>query len=151
MNETEALYQLAQDEGIPVLTAALPETGSVCLRTEDARCYIGMDEGLLDDGPALRVRLAHELGHCMTGAFYNRWAALDVRQRHERRADIWAIERTVPAGELEKALAGGLTEVWQLAERFGVTEDFIRKAVCWYRFGNLDAEAYFGPAGAESY
>ena len=42
---------------------------------------------------------AHELGHCETGSFYNRYAKLDVRQQHENRADKWAIRRLVPMAE----------------------------------------------------
>ena len=37
----------------------------------------------------------------------------------------------------------GFPKVWELAERFGVTEDFMRKAVCLYVHGNLATELYF--------
>ena len=42
-------------------------------------------------------------------------AMLDVRGKHERHADY-----------------------------FDVSEDFMKKAVCWYKFGNLDVDSYFG-------
>ena len=45
--------------------------------------------------------------------------------------------------ELDEAIADGHTEIWDLAEYFGVTEDFMRKAVCWYTYGNLATELYF--------
>ena len=35
--------------------------------------------------------------------------------------------------ELERAVKEGCTEVWELAERFGLTEDFIRRAAYVYR------------------
>ena len=41
---------------------------------------------------------------------------------------------------LDDAVADGCTEVW---ERFQVTEEFVRKAVCWYVHGNMAAELYF--------
>ena len=88
------------------------------------------------------VCLAHELGHCETGSFYNRYAALDVRQQHENRADKWAIRRLVPAEELDAAMADGCDTIPALADRFGVTEPFMRKAVCWYAHGNLAVEMY---------
>ena len=84
-----------------------------------------------------KVKLAHELGHCETGSFYNRWAMLDVRQKHENRADKWAIRKLVPESDLDRALRDGHTELWDLAEQFGVTEDFMQKAVWYYRHGNL--------------
>jgi hypothetical protein len=37
----------------------------------------------------------------------------------------------------------GYTEFWELAERFGVTEEFAKKAVCYYVHGNLASELYF--------
>ena len=36
-----------------------------------------------------------------------------------------------------------LERAGELAERFGVTEDFVKKAVCLYVHGNLAAELYF--------
>ena len=44
---------------------------------------------------------------------------------------------------VDDAIADGCTELWELAERFGVTEDFIRKAVCCYVHGNLATDLYF--------
>lgn len=79
------------------------------------------------------VKLAHELGHCETGSFYSRTAALDLRQKHENRADRWAIKKLVPKDELEEAVSRGCCEAWELAEHFGVTEPFIRKAVEYYK------------------
>ena len=49
----------------------------------------------------------------------------------------------IPEQELDEAIAAGYNEWWQLAEYFGVSEDMIRKALCWYVHGNLAAELYF--------
>ena len=65
------------------------------------------------------------------------------RQRHENRADKWAVTALIPVDALDDAVADGCTEVWELAERFQVTEEFVRKAVCWYVHGNMAAELYF--------
>lgn len=143
MVETAALYQIAQVGNIPVLQLDIPENGSMCIQTGGNRCYIGMDHSILEDEPSRRVHLAHELGHCKTGAFYNRWAARDVRQKHEHRADKWAIEETIPEQALDEAIADGYADLWSLADYFGVTEDFMKKAVCWYTHGNLATELYF--------
>lgn len=135
--ETYELYQEANNRDIPIIILDVPENGSMCIQTE-SRCYIGMDYDVVEEEADRRVHLAHELGHCATGSFYNRWAARDIRQRHELRADKWAIEKLIPREELEAAVASGFREPWELAECFGVTESFIRKAVCWYKNGNLD-------------
>ena len=49
----------------------------------------------------------------------------------------------IPVDALDDAVADCCTEVWELAERFQVTEEFVRKAVCWYVHGNMAAELYF--------
>ena len=107
------------------------------------KCYIGIDESVMDGDALERVHMGHELGHCVTGSFYNRYTPFDLRQRHENRANKWAIQALIPVEELDDAIAEGCTEVWELAERFQVTEDFIRKAVCLYVHGNLAEELYF--------
>ncbi len=138
------LYDLAKQQNIGVFPFELPETGSMSLMSEaDGSCYIGMDESVQDGGVQERVHLSHELGHCVTGSFYNRYAAIDYRQRHENRANKWAIQALIPVDDLDDAIADGCTEVWELAERFQVTEAFVKKAVCLYVHGNLAAELYF--------
>ena len=141
--EIQALYELASQQNIEVLSYPMLENGSMSIMTEDGACYIGMDDSVLDGAAAERVHLGHELGHCVTGSFYNIYAAVDYRQRHENRADKWAILRLIPVEDLDNAIASGCTEVWELAERFGVTEPFVRKALCYYIHGNLATELYF--------
>lgn len=143
MTDTLGLYALAERARIPVIPFPLPQTGSVSIQREDLTCCIGLDERVLETETDKRVHLAHELGHCMTGSFYNRWAARPLRRKCENLADKWAIETMISPEALDEAVAMGCTEMWTLAERFGVTEDFMRKAVCWYTHGNLSAELYF--------
>ena len=140
--EIRGLYDLAKQENIEVFDFALPVTGSMSVM-EAGKCFIGMDPAVKDGAVQERVHLSHEMGHCVTGSFYNRYAAVDCRQRHENRANKWAVQALIPVEDLDEAIAQGCTEVWELAERFGVTEDFVRKAVCWYVHGNMAAELYF--------
>lgn len=69
----------------------------------------------------------------MTGSFYNIYSAYDLRSRHERRADVWAIKKLVPEHELKELLNCENVDVWELADHFNVTVDFIEKAVAYYR------------------
>lgn len=137
------LYAFAQQQNIGVCTFPLPETGSMSVMSDTGECYIGMDDSIRDGGVQERVHLSHELGHCATGSFYNIHAAVDCRQRHENKANKWAIRALIPVDDLDNAIAEGCTEVWELAERFQVTEDFIRKTVCYYVHGNVATELYF--------
>ena len=141
--ELGALYDLAEQENIEVIRFPMAINSSMSIMDDSGACYIGMDDTVRDGGTQERVHLVHELGHCVTGSFYNRYAAVDSRQRHENRADKWAVKKLIPVEALDDAIAEGCTEVWELAERFGVTEEFVRKAVCYHVHGNLAAELYF--------
>lgn len=140
---TQALYDLARQQNIEVLTHPLPQTGSLSVMLEGGRCFVGLDRSVCDGATQERVHLSHELGHCVTGSFYNIYAAVECRQRHENRADKWAISTLIPVEDLDEAVAQGCTEIWELAERFQVTEEFMRKTVCYYVHGNVAAELYF--------
>lgn len=143
MKSTLYLYRVAEKKNIPVMSFPLPENGSLCYQDDSCNCYIGIDEKILTVECEKKVHLAHELGHCVTGSFYNRHAAIDVRQQHENRADKWAIRRLISQADLDAAVADGHTDLWDLADYFGVTEDFMKKAVCFYTYGNLAADLYF--------
>lgn len=137
------LYTLAEQQNIEVIETSLPENGSLSVMDDFGSCYIGIDESVMDGGALEIVHMGHELGHCLTGSFYNRHTRFDVRQRHENRADKWAIRQIIPVEDLDDAVADGCCEIWELAERFGVTEAFMRKAVCLYVHGNVAEELYF--------
>ena len=141
--EITGLYDLAKQQNIEVLSYPMPENGSMSVMLDSGVCFIGMDDGTRDGGIQERVHLSHELGHCITGSFYNRYAAIDCRRRHENRADKWAITQLIPVDDLDEAVAEGECELWELAERFGVTEEFVKKAVCYYVHGNVATELYF--------
>ena len=141
--ELSNLYAFAKQHNIGVLPFSLPQTGSLSHMTDSGQCYIAMDPSVLDGNVQERGHLGHELGHCATGSFYSIHTAVDSRQRHENRADKWAVRQLIPVEDLDEAIAEGCTELWELADRFQVTEDFIRKAVCYYVHGNMAAELYF--------
>lgn len=141
--DNRALYDLAEQQNIEVRVCPLPKTGSLSVLSDTGRCWIGMDDQIPDSSVQERVHLAHELGHCITGSFYNIHATVDHRQRHENRADKWAVQQLISVDALDDAVAEGCTELWALAERFGVSEAFMKKAVCYYVHGNMAAELYF--------
>ncbi len=134
------LYQRAEQEGIDVDYFPMREVVSFSL----PEGLIAMDVDKMKNSQEEKVFLAHELGHIETGSFYNVHSGLDVRGKHERRADKQAIKMLVPKDELDNAVNSGFTELWELADYFDVSEDFMKKAICWYKFGNLEVDDYFG-------
>ena len=143
MKGLQDLYHIAKEKNIVVDHLALLKREALSVMDRDGECFIAIDPTKIHSENEERNKLAHELGHCITGSFYNRYSDFDCRQRHENRADKWAVKQLIPVDELDAAVAEGCTEIWDLAERFGVTEEFARKAVCYYVHGNLAAELYF--------
>lgn len=127
------LYQLADAEHIPVYSFDLPQTHSLSLMNNDGSCAVAIDPFGLNSTKDEKIRLAHELGHCVTGSFYNRYSDFDIKAKSEYKADKWAIKKLIPKDELQAAFEQGYTEPWNLAEYFNVTEEFIIKAVNYYR------------------
>lgn len=127
------LYDLAEIHNIGVYWFDLGAAESLSLQMEDGSCAIAMDPWRLPTVADETVKLAHELGHCETGSFYSRYAARDVRQKHENRANKWAYKKLIPEDELKNAVRQGYHEPWELAEYFGVTEAFLRGALKYYQ------------------
>ena len=143
MRRLNELYRLAETESITVDFFKLNRKEALSVMDESGCCYIAIDPFRLSGCQDEQTKLAHELGHCCTGSFYNIHSPFDIRQKHENRADKWAIYHIISEDELDEAVAEGYTEIWDLAEHFNVTEDFMRKVICWYTYGNLDTELYF--------
>lgn len=126
------LFEIAKNSDINVEYCRVPENTSLSAPVL-GKCYIAMDYSLINKPKDERVCLAHELGHCETKSFYSIYAKCDIRGRHEVRADRWAIRHLVPKDALGVAVRNGITELWELADYFQVTEPFMRKAVEYYK------------------
>lgn len=128
------LYALAEQNNVMIdcYDFDLQTSMSVSI---DGDCFIGINPIRLNTDIEEKINLAHELGHCMTGSFYNRYSKLDIRAKHEHRADKWAIKKLIPKDELKKAINGGRETLYELAEYFNVTESFMQKALDFYREG----------------
>lgn len=143
MKPLQELYRYAQQENIAVDLFPLRARQAMSLMDEEGRCYVAIDPRKLTGEADERAKLAHELGHCATGAFYNRYSNYDSRQRQENKADKWAICQVITEEELDEAVAQGRATLWELAEHFGIPESLMKKAVCWYTYGNVAEEMYF--------
>ncbi len=135
MEKLEELYRLAEARRIPVYCFPLPCCKALSVMDAEGDCQIGIDPMQLASEADEAVKLAHELGHCETGSFYNRYTPLDVRGKHEKQAWDWAVQRLLPWEQLEAAMAAGHTEPYDLAEHFGLPEDFVRRALDYYALG----------------
>ncbi len=131
---SDKLYLEAERAGVIVdCSVKLPESKSMSLDI-DSNLFIGIDDRIMQSRAEERVHLAHELGHCMTGAFYSLYSPIDNRGYCERKANDYAIKKLIDEDELRKIIKeyNGEIGIWELAEHFDVTEDFMRKAVEYY-------------------
>lgn len=93
---------------------------------------IVLDPNKIESSADENTKLAHELGHCLYGGFYSSTTPLYTREKHEYKANVWAVKFLVPWDELHEAIHNGITEPWELAEYFSVTEAFINLALEYY-------------------
>lgn len=112
MVTNDDLYGIAERRGHVVVCESLTETPSFSLQT-NKRCYIAIDQRL--NVQQEREALAHELGHCEYGGFYNRYSKYDIRAKAERRADKWLLPGSCPmAGSCRpSAMASQRCGIWQ--------------------------------------
>ena len=61
----------------------------------------------------------------------------DLIEKHEYKADKYAVHELLPFEDLEVACKNGYTEYWQLAEHLDLTEEFIKRAVYIYECEGL--------------
>lgn len=134
---TEELLNLAKTEQVEIIPFNLEEREALSLMDPRGRCYIGINQRMIRSGADEKTKLAHELGHCATGSFYCIYSPYDLRMRHEVRADKWAIRKLIPENELNDVVKKGCTTMWDLAEHFGVTEEFMRRAIQLYKLGRV--------------
>lgn len=124
------LYALAEANGHQVLLQAFSGLDAVSAEI-GGTCFIGLRPDLPENEET--ELLAHELGHCEYAGFYSILTPLNTRGRVECRARKWAFLRLVPLGELRRALRGGITAPWELADHFGVSEPFLYAACAYYQ------------------
>ena len=126
------LYDIAEENEISVMAAECPNCKAISLLSPSGKCYIGMDYKAIKTEREERQYLAHDIGHCVKGAFYNPYSPYTLISQQEYRADKEAVKYLVPKDELIAALKSGCTDIWELCEYFDVDEKYIKKAYWEY-------------------
>lgn len=130
---SDKLYFLAEEEGIYVVRWDFDHSiNGIYYNEEGYSPTIGIAKHLHENSCLFRCVLAEELGHHYTSTGNNLPVKCsNYRQeisisRAEYQARKWAALELMPLDMVKKALTAGITEVWELAEEFGVTEDVVR-------------------------
>lgn len=129
MVELNTLYEDLRNQQIALYTYDVDKGVTIELNN---RYAIFIDPFKIKSVQEIKHILAHEIGHCATGCTHKVSSKLDIVQRHEYKANRWAIERYLPWNDLKVAIEQGYEEPWQLAEYFDMPEKFIRQAITHY-------------------
>lgn len=97
----EALFAIAEAKHHNVDFQPLENCKSFTIQSK--RCYIVLSSSLTRVGE--KEALAHELGHCEYGGFYNEYSSFDIRAKAERRADKWSTQSSCRCASSKKHIA----------------------------------------------
>ena len=126
----EELYIQCDKKGIDVYYFPLKRSSVKGIALPDGTIAIDTDK--ISTRVEEKEVLAHELAHIETESFYNVYSDCDIKSKQERKAETHAIRKLVPQNELAKAIKGGTTQLWELAEEFEVSCPLMKKAVEYY-------------------
>lgn len=123
------LYALAERHNHEVHHLKLHELSSFSVE-DQGKCHIALSTSIT--GNEEKTNLAHELGHCEYGGFYNYHSPYSIRSKAEKKASRWAYMHVTPLTDISEAISKGIQSVWELAEYFDVTEQFMFDALNFY-------------------
>lgn len=126
----ETLLNFTTSRGHKVLYMNLNENKAITLE-QNNRFYIALAKNL--SRTEEKELTAHELGHCEYGGTYCRSSKYSVKAKAEYRASKWAYYQLVSPDEITECAHRGIVTPWELAEHFDVSDEFMSKALGYYR------------------
>ena len=131
----ETLQEDISNKGIFFVDTDSETSPAMSMRIKEY-CAVFMNETVFSTSAEKAVVLAHELGHCETGAFYNPYTPLETKGRCEAKANRYAVRALVPLDELSRAMDACKTidgvSLCDVAEYLQITESFLKTAIETY-------------------
>lgn len=138
----EQLYCLAAEHNIEIDDFPMKELRALSV----AGGWIAIDRRKFNSDTEYKCTLAHEIGHCETGSFYNLYTSVSIKELNEHQANRYAAELLVPFQQLLHAMhVRGIAISRTLARMFDVTLEFINMVLDLYE-QELASPAYRRPA-----
>ncbi len=131
MSSLANIYQDIRQMGVTLMPFPIGFADAATLEM-DGRYCVFLDFDQFDTMADYTAALAHEAGHCATGATHSVHSPYQLVAQHEYRANRWQYERYLPFHYLQSLMREGCTEPWQLAEATGWPERTIRAALHYY-------------------
>ncbi len=127
-NTMEEIYGDLEEQGVTVFSCPMKESAAI----SSADGFIGVDYRQFSTQQEQATALIHEAGHFLSGAFYTPYSPYQVKAQAEYRADKAATLQYIPLCDLVEEMRCGFS-VWEIAEHFNVTPEFIWRAYTIYR------------------
>lgn len=148
MTKLELLLDAIEQDDILYIEMESGTLPAKAIRINEEEAIIINQEAFTTDAERF-VALAHEKGHCDTGAFYTEHAPLITRARCEHRAWRRAIIEHLPFETLREALelcktAEGVS-IYDVAEHLEVPPDFVELAITHHISLGEDFSELFSP------
>lgn len=127
------LYDFSEYQNIDVDSFEFDQIEALSIVDDYGHYHIAIDPFKLKSRADEKEKLGHELGHCMTGSFYNKNNIFDLKEKHEYRANKWMIKKLIPYDELIVACKKGYDNLYKLSQYFDMPQDAIEKAIEYYK------------------
>lgn len=116
MDNLDSLYQWLQDKGVCLFDRQLPfsydETKALTINLDESDTWgIFVDTGRMENRAEEHSALLHKAGHFATGTTHKVCSPYDLVEKHEYKANKWAIQRRLSADDLDKAVSEGYTDL----------------------------------------
>ena len=135
MNKLEELEQVIDDNDIDLIEFNKMNEKSMIIKDfENEYVTIVVNKIKIANERELLVLMSHKLGHYNTSGYYCAYMLKSNKCKMEYNANVDSVKRLVPIKKLKSLLI----DSWgysrnELAEEFGVTENFIDEAVHIYK------------------
>ncbi len=129
----ENLYDLAEKENIKIYDYYIDECINGMYLNYDKLNAVALNYKNIKNSKEETCILSEELGHYYMDATYN-YSCIDkvLIDKQEYRAKKWSYSILIPFDKLKKALKSGIDTIYNLAEYFNVTVDYMKQAINFY-------------------
>lgn len=131
--ELNRLYDIADNEHIILRDWHIEDCNGIYLNYDKIN-VIALDYDELGTYIDEKCTLAEELGHYYMDAKYNYHTTDNtLKSKQEYRAKKWSYTALIPFEKLKSAIKNGLYEIYQLADYFEVTYEYMQNAINFYQ------------------